>query len=729
MTIKTRFPQPVDDIPIRFFGRFTGPDLARIGLPLGLAYLAAATLHLSTKWIITALGIGAIGSAVWYSVRPNSEPLDQLAYHAFRWMAVTYNTGVSADDTENDQQSLIKAIGDDHAVTADGTYVAAIQVHPTNLSMKTEREQAALQSVLHEDVLETITYPIQLHSRQLPLSLDAYRKTLGANDDMDPDLTADLHARVASYETTEAYRTLHYVVVRNEPDTAAFLQTLLGDDAATEQRNEVRRRELDARCDELIDALTTTELDADRITGPQLQVLMKSFDVAAADLQPCHYEVDGGRKISPYRKLAYINEFPTTLPLAWPTRFFTADGRIDLIQTIQPRNQGRAAKKLERTLQRLHTERESLIRTGFFGTNKIDSAIEDAKWMLDKLADRDDIIVDYGAYIVAHGDTMAECEATFDHITQRLPQAELREPIFRTDHALHTESALTHDPLDRTTMVPGSAAASGFPFATTRRQTTGGPIYGTDTHDGTPVILDRFNWKAGHLVRMGASGSGKSYATKVELLRAALAYDDLQIYVIDPMDEYTELAKVLGGQVIPIHDALVDELPESEVTLLSSDGELVTRGQLADAVELVHEAIDDETPTLAVIDEANQLMNWEEDRGRTALSNFVRLARHKATAVTLISQCASDFTDYSEGQAILDNAPAKVFMQHESVSDAIQDHVRLSDRELTEILTLATGNEHDYSEAILKVSNRIDTKLRIEGTDTEHRLITGERRQ
>jgi len=54
--------------------------------------------------------------------------------------------------------------------------------------------------------------------------------------------------------------------------------------------------------------------------------------------------------------------------------------------------------------------------------------------------------------------------------------------------------------------------------------------------------------------------------------------------------------------------------------------------------------------------------------------------------------------------------------------DDVIDYFRLSQKEKEDLLGLATGDP-GYSEAVVKVSNRLDTTIRIEATDEEHRVI------
>lgn len=101
----------------------------------------------------------------------------------------------------------------------------------------------------------------------------------------------------------------------------------------------------------------------------------------------------------------------------------------------------------------------------------------------------------------------------------------------------------------------------------------------------------------------------------------------------------------------------------------------------------------------------------------------MREARDTSTAITLVSQSANDFTQYTEGRTLLDQMPGKLFFRHERVSQEMIDHFQLSEQEEIDLYDLKTGTDAQYSEAVMKVSGRLDAKIRVHATPTEHRLI------
>ena len=100
--------------------------------------------------------------------------------------------------------------------------------------------------------------------------------------------------------------------------------------------------------------------------------------------------------------------------------------------------------------------------------------------------------------------------------------------------------------------VPGSTLAGVFPWIFASLKDQRGICLGSA--DGVPTFLDFFrrdNERVNsNMVIVGKSGGGKSYATKSIL--SNLAADDSKIFVLDPENEYADLASNLNGKFINV---------------------------------------------------------------------------------------------------------------------------------------------------------------------------------
>ena len=101
-----------------------------------------------------------------------------------------------------------------------------------------------------------------------------------------------------------------------------------------------------------------------------------------------------------------------------------------------------------------------------------------------------------------------------------------------------------------------SGLLSTYPFISTSIFDENGIFIGKNIYNNSLIFIDRYNtekYKNANICVFGTSGSGKSFYTKLLILRYRLL--GIEQYVIDPEREYTQLAKNLQGTEIKIGPA------------------------------------------------------------------------------------------------------------------------------------------------------------------------------
>ncbi len=150
----------------------------------------------------------------------------------------------------------------------------------------------------------------------------------------------------------------------------------------------------------------------------------------------------------------------------------------------------------------------------------------------------------------------AKDEASLKEMTQRAKAhfaatlGKLDNLAFRQREGLLSTLPLALNAVAEWRTLDTSSLARLFPFSPPDLDTRSGTLYGIDMRACSPVVYDP--WDGTHLnantAVLARSGSGKSFATKLGVLRGLTR--GVTAYVIDPEGEYADMARAAGGRVL-----------------------------------------------------------------------------------------------------------------------------------------------------------------------------------
>lgn len=106
-----------------------------------------------------------------------------------------------------------------------------------------------------------------------------------------------------------------------------------------------------------------------------------------------------------------------------------------------------------------------------------------------------------------------------------------------------------------------SGIVGTYPFVSNELCDENGVLIGINDFNKSLIMIDRFDsnkYKNSNMCIIGTSGSGKSYFTKLMIIRNR--YLNILQYVIDPEGEYTQICNKLSGQVINFEDGKIINL-------------------------------------------------------------------------------------------------------------------------------------------------------------------------
>ena len=129
--------------------------------------------------------------------------------------------------------------------------------------------------------------------------------------------------------------------------------------------------------------------------------------------------------------------------------------------------------------------------------------------------------------------------------------------------------------------VLSSGLISTYPFISSTIFDEDGIFYGIDFYNHSLIFIDRFDpekYKNANMCVFGTSGAGKSFFTKLLILRSSLL--NIEQYIIDPEREYEKICVELGGTLIKIgqkSNTYINIFDIREESLEEENGYLATK--------------------------------------------------------------------------------------------------------------------------------------------------------
>ncbi len=163
-----------------------------------------------------------------------------------------------------------------------------------------------------------------------------------------------------------------------------------------------------------------------------------------------------------------------------------------------------------------------------------------------------------------------------------------------------------------------SGLVSTYPFISSSIYDETGIFIGTNIYNNSMILVDRFNrekYKNANMCVFGTSGAGKSFYTKLQIIRYRICGVDQ--YIIDPEREYSKICENLDGICIkfgPTSNCFINILDIREDSIEEEKGFLTTKiGKLRGFFSLVFGELDEEN--VAILEE--KLIETYKEKGIT----------------------------------------------------------------------------------------------------------------
>ncbi len=248
----------------------------------------------------------------------------------------------------------------------------------------------------------------------------------------------------------------------------------------------------------------------------------------------------------------FVTAYPSALTDNWLSPLINLDKVFDISIYIHPIDTTVIMKKFEKKVAEVQSQITVREQKGFVRDPMLENAYRDLEDLRDRLQQAEEKMFDVGLYISLYGDNeeeLAHAEAEIKSMLEaRLIY--LRPALFQQDIAFQTMLPVNDDKIGVMKKMNSEPLSSFFPFVSFDLTSDNGILYGINRHNSSLVLFDRFSLENYNSITFAKSGSGKSYQTKLEILRSLMF--DIDVIVIDPEREYESMSEAVGGRYFNI---------------------------------------------------------------------------------------------------------------------------------------------------------------------------------
>ncbi len=248
----------------------------------------------------------------------------------------------------------------------------------------------------------------------------------------------------------------------------------------------------------------------------------------------------------------HLGKWPRSLAPGFLQGLMAAGAPMDLAVHVGPIPAEQAARTLEWQKVRFESAQSLSFKRGRTMSPEAEIALEDITRLRDEVQRGRERLFHASLSVTLH----AKDEAALREMTQRAKAhfgatlGKLDNLAFRQREGLMSTLPLALNAVAEWRSLDTSSIARLFPFSPPDLDTRSGTLYGIDMRACSPVVYDP--WDGTHLnantAVLARSGSGKSFATKLGVLRGLTR--GITAYVIDPEGEYADMARAAGGRVL-----------------------------------------------------------------------------------------------------------------------------------------------------------------------------------
>jgi len=271
--------------------------------------------------------------------------------------------------------------------------------------------------------------------------------------------------------------------------------------------------------------------------------------IAPSALSVTPKEINLGEKIL---RSFFVISYPRFLSESWFAPIINMDKVFDVSIFVHPIETSKVLRQFQKKVAEVQSQIHSREDKGLVRDPMLDVAYQDLENLRDQLQQAQEKLFDVGLYITIYADNDAELDKVETEIKSILDAklVYIKPALFQQEQGYQSTLPLGNDLLAVHSKLNSSPLSSLFPFTSFDLTSDKGILYGINRHNSSLVLFDRFSLENYNSVMFAKAGAGKSYATKLEILRTLMFETD--VIVIDPEREYEYMAEATGGRYFKI---------------------------------------------------------------------------------------------------------------------------------------------------------------------------------
>jgi len=248
----------------------------------------------------------------------------------------------------------------------------------------------------------------------------------------------------------------------------------------------------------------------------------------------------------------FVISYPRFLSESWFSPIINLDKIFDVTIFIHPIDTAAVLNQFRKKVAEVQTQIHMREEKGLVRDPMLDTAYQDLEALRDQLQQAQEKIFDVGLYISIYGDSEQELDKLESEIKSMLEASlvYLKPALFQQEQGFKSVLPIADDQLTVHSKLNSSPLSSIFPFISFDLTSDKGILYGINRHNSSLILFDRFSLENYNSVTFAKAGSGKSYSTKLEILRTLMF--DTDVIVLDPEREYEYMAEATGGRYFNI---------------------------------------------------------------------------------------------------------------------------------------------------------------------------------